>query len=171
MIKILSKKQRGSALILSRGFTLIELLIVIAIIGILASIVLVSMGGARSKARDAQRQSDTRQVVTAQEMYYGDNGSYFATGTTAAATSTLVEVTGYLDELSTPSAAGEYIWNDNAFTPGTGCTAGEFFCACAQMENEGSCTNVKFFCASEKGTKEICDTLPTYADANDCTCW
>lgn len=59
-----------------RGFTLIELLVVIAIIGILASVVLASLNSARAKSRDAARVAQLKQVQTALEMYYSENGSY-----------------------------------------------------------------------------------------------
>ena len=51
-----------------KGFTLIELLVVVSIIGLLASIVVVSLGGARSQGRDAKRHADIRQMQTAQEL-------------------------------------------------------------------------------------------------------
>ena len=58
----------------TRGFTLIELLVVIAIIGILSSVVLVSLNSARTKAGDARVISDVQQVRTALETGYDGTG-------------------------------------------------------------------------------------------------
>lgn len=60
----------------SKGFTLIELLVVVAIIGILATVVLASLGAAREKARDAKQVSEIKQIQNALELYYLDNGKY-----------------------------------------------------------------------------------------------
>ena len=68
MNKILSRE---------KGFTLVELLVVIAIIGVLATLLLLQLGGARGKARDAKRISDISQIRTALEQYFDDNsGTY-----------------------------------------------------------------------------------------------
>lgn len=58
------------------GFTLIELLVTILIIGILATLVSVLFGIAKTKARDVKRVSDIKTINTALQLYYEDEGHY-----------------------------------------------------------------------------------------------
>ncbi len=90
-----------------RGFTLIELLVVIAIIGILASVVLVSLGSARSKGADAAVKSNLDTVRTQAEMYASDNSNaYGVEVTTAAACPTLGTTMFYADPTIRGAIAG-----------------------------------------------------------------
>jgi len=61
---------------LQAGFTIIELLIVIAIIGILATLVLTNFQGAQAKGRDTVRKNDINSVYQKLEEFYNENGSY-----------------------------------------------------------------------------------------------
>lgn len=61
------------------GFTLIELMIVIAIIGILAAIAIPQFAAYRKRGYDAAAKSALKNLATAQEAYFVDNGVYCTT--------------------------------------------------------------------------------------------
>jgi prepilin-type N-terminal cleavage/methylation domain-containing protein len=58
------------------GFTLLELLIVIAIIGVLASIVMASLNSSRNKAAASFVKQQADQIKKEFELYYQNNGVY-----------------------------------------------------------------------------------------------
>lgn len=58
------------------SFTLIEVLVVIAILGILASLVSGNLINSMKRGRDSKRKEDLQQIKNALEMYYEDNGQY-----------------------------------------------------------------------------------------------
>jgi prepilin-type N-terminal cleavage/methylation domain-containing protein len=59
-----------------KGFTLVELLVVISIIGLLSTLAVVALNQARVRARDSKRLSDIKQIQTALELHYADQGVY-----------------------------------------------------------------------------------------------
>nr|WP_052607331.1 prepilin-type N-terminal cleavage/methylation domain-containing protein [Lentisphaera araneosa] len=63
-----------------KRFTLIELLVVVAIIGILASLLLPTLGKARERGKSAVCLSNLKQVGVATFMYVMDNDTYFHKG-------------------------------------------------------------------------------------------
>lgn len=140
MLKVFTNK--------SRGFTLIELLVVIAIIGLLSSIVLVSVGPARAKARDAKRQSDIRQINLAMEMCYDDAGcageAKYPIHAAGANTWATIDPDGtpvYLTVPSDPTNSGSQVYKWIAGNE-------QWYCIYVKLEAPAVST---YTCASNKG--------------------
>ena len=98
------------------GFTLIELLIVVVIIGILATIAIPKFAATKDKAKLASVRTDVRNIMTAQEAYWADFGSFatiaqlqsatnytFSPGNSASA---LPAVSGYTATVSNSTITG-----------------------------------------------------------------
>ncbi len=141
----------------SKGFTLIELLVVIAIIGILAAIVLVSLTGARDKAKDARISASISQVRTLAELVYTDANAY----TALCATGTLNE--GHIAYGGQIGALETDIDTQNGTTPGVPICYADATSYCVSAVNASGDT----VCVSESGlTNSVACTALGFA--TDC---
>lgn len=95
-----------------KGFTILELLVVIAVIGILATIVFAAVNGARAKGADKAIISDLASLRTEAGLFYSNNGETYgsynsgnAPGITAHCPSTLTATPGSLFDAASSTNA------------------------------------------------------------------
>jgi len=119
----------------NKGFTLIELLVVIAIIGILATIVLVSLGEARNKAKDAAIKAELSGLRASAEMFASDHSNLY---------------TGFDTDPDT-LRVGTGITSNGSNMICTVSAGGDAWAACAQLTAD----TADYFCADSAGNAKI----------------
>jgi|GEM_PF-1499839 len=113
-----------------------------------------SMGDVRGKARDARRLSDMRQMVAAQEMYYGDEDRYYTCGTKGGDCGSKSN--------NWPAAVGVYMTKTPADPMNTGAICGQDYIYCGLDNTKNSdkfcyytkleaTENYKYYTASHAG--------------------
>ena len=105
-----------------KGYTLIELMIVIAIIGIMASIMIPNFVRARAEAQLSACESNERNLANALNMYAVDNGGNYPTSSGGPGGMTLL-LPNYMPGLPVcPTDQSQYYYKANSSNPKLGFT-------------------------------------------------
>ncbi|MFA5003674.1 MAG: type II secretion system protein [Candidatus Saccharimonadales bacterium] len=138
----------------SKGFTIVELLIVIVVIGILATLVIVTFAGIQQKARDTKRKTDVNALDSHIEAFYASTGNYPTYAQLTDATWRSTNMKG-LDPQALVDPKGTSIANSNAVvgTFAYGYTAfhddGTTACTSTALANDTACTKFTVSAALE----------------------
>jgi prepilin-type N-terminal cleavage/methylation domain-containing protein len=167
----------------TKAFTLIELLIVIAIIGILASIVLVNLGTAREKAREAKIISMTNSLAkyaatakVGENFGTGGNNDWYAsidyTSSCFGLTDTnVIAACNNIMETMGENLSGNTSWefySNILRTPSNVTVPGEWSVA-VLLPDDGPVNGHAFYCASTSGQSgkhtRYCDSSGNYVNS------
>ena len=165
----------------NKGFTLVELLVVMAILGVLVTLVAGGFRTAQMRGRDSKRKSDLKEIANSLEVYYSDHDQYpdASNGAIVACPSDLPGVcawgvseftdgvTVYFKTLPTdPVASQNYVYRSQNIT---GISANQGYQLFARLENpedqnclNGDCANspVAHLCG------EVCNFAVTSANTS-----
>lgn len=125
----------------NKGFTLVELLVVIAVFAMLISLVIVSTGQSKEKARDARRESDVKQIQVALGLYNSGLGRF-------PACASEVVIDGSADCMSSAlrgegSVSGAVVVDPLGGSSGT-CGNASSFVYCYQSLNNGESYRLRY---------------------------
>ena len=105
-----------------RGFTLVELLVVVLILGVLAAVVVFSVGGITNRGKNSACVTEVREVRTAIEAYKAQNANVNPANLNTLVTSNLLETA---PSAATPSGSAGYTYsNVTGLYTGPACPAG-----------------------------------------------
>ena len=146
----------------NESFTLIELLVVLAVIGLLISVLVVSIGRPKKQANDARRTVDIQQIMKAMALCYDDSncgaGANQYISTTGGANA-VTAIGTYMPLVSTDPVNNppyQYTWIDNS---------GDTTKYCVYTKLQAPATDT-WIAASHKGMRMDLTTEPSTID-----CW
>lgn len=161
---MVSLKQRQS------GFTIVELLIVIVIIGILATLVIVTFSGVQQRARDSERKTDINAVAGQLEAFYASKGYYppevdFESATFREANEIRIDTKAFAD----PSTAATQDFSAGVANVPAGSNVNKVYYYQTLNEDDTACTTAGAQCAkyTVSANLEGKDPVSTYSRSSN----
>lgn len=149
----------------NRGFTLIELLIVLVIIGILATIVVAVLNGAKTDANDTSIKSEFSSLKTQTELIHSINANFDAVCGSNSETQD-GNIVQLINKINSTNGSGSVTCNSDtdAWAFAAGLPGGGAFC----VDNTSSVHNDN--ASDELYTGDTSGTDPALDDSNDLQC-